>query len=181
VETQLIDELLDTARIARGKLELNRMELDVHATIKDAQFVCLNETDAKHLKVEKKLTASSSLIKGDEVRLKQVFWNLIRNAVKFTSPGGKIILRSHNNTDGEIVVHVEDDGCGLDPGLTEKIFQPFAQADPSVTRRFGGLGLGLSISRSIVEAHGGTLTCHSDGPGKGCRFEARLPLLRRMP
>jgi signal transduction histidine kinase len=177
VETQLIDDLLDSTRIASGKLELVRADLDIHSTIRDAGFVCHQEFTAKNLHLESKLEAALFQVHGDERRLKQVFWNLLRNAVKFSAPSATIVVDSRNEGN-EIVVNVVDTGRGLDPELTEKIFQPFAQADRTVTRQFGGLGLGLSISRSIVEAHGGRLTCHSDGYGNGCRFEVRLPLNR---
>jgi two-component system CheB/CheR fusion protein len=174
IETQLIDELLDTAKLARGKLELFRSKVDVHAVIRDALFVCRADIESKWLKVGLHLDAAVSTMQGDEVRLKQVFWNLLRNAVKFTSAGGNIALKTFNE-EQFLVVEVVDDGCGLDPGVAERIFQPFIQAGHS-TRRLGGLGLGLSISRAIMIAHGGTLTCHSDGPGKGSCFQVRLPL-----
>ena len=117
------------------------------------------------------------LVDGDAVRLQQVFWNLVRNAVKFTPEGGHVGVRCRRDDDDFITVEVSDSGEGIEPELLPRLFHAFEQGGEHMTRRFGGLGLGLSISKTLVTLHGGTVTVHSDGKGKGATFTVRLPLL----
>ncbi|MEO6046823.1 MAG: ATP-binding protein, partial [Candidatus Kapaibacterium sp.] len=120
--------------------------------------------------------AARSLMHGDSARLHQVFWNLLKNAAKFTPAGGAISIISYNHHD-RIVVEVSDSGTGIDPDILPSIFNPFEQGTVQVTRRFGGLGLGLTISRSLIELHGGIITAASEGKDLGATFTVDLPLM----
>ena len=173
VEVQLIGDLLDVSRIVHGKLELHRERLDLHECLRDALEVCREDFTAKDLHVTVKLDAERHRVVGEAARLQQVFWNLLRNAAKFTSAGGAITVRS-SNADKEIVVEVADTGCGIPADALPKIFDPFEQGDPSRARVYGGLGLGLAISHAIVASHHGKLTVESPGHGRGATFRVTL-------
>jgi signal transduction histidine kinase len=180
LEARLIDDLLDLTRISRGKLAL-RMEIaDLRPVVEHAlRTVCDAEEPGKTVRCENELTPGAHVIRGDPARLTQVFWNLLKNAVKFTPDGGSIRVRSRlepRNGRDFVVVDVEDSGIGIDPETLPRIFGAFEQGDRGITRRFGGLGLGLAISKAIVETHGGTITAASEGRGKGSRFTVALPL-----
>jgi len=177
LETRLIDDLLDLTRIANGKLELHTAPLDLHAVLARAVEICRPAIDAKQQRLVSHLQAQQTASTGDAVRLQQVLWNLLRNAVKFTPAGGTITVTSENLDDGRLQFEVRDTGIGFDPEAESKLFQAFEQSGRGITRQFGGLGLGLTISRSIVEAHGGTIRGHSDGPGTGAVFTVALPLV----
>jgi CheY-like chemotaxis protein len=182
LEARLIDDLLDLTRISRGKLELHREVADVRRIIEHAVRVCCEDVlDSGRLKIE--LGPGELRVWADAPRLTQVFWNLFKNAIKFT-PEGEIRVRSwvrERAEDGEdprdLVVEVADSGIGIDPELLPRLFNAFEQADRRITRRFGGLGLGLALSKTIVELHGGSLTAASPGPGQGATFTVCLPLL----
>jgi len=122
------------------------------------------------------LDADNHLMEGDSVRIQQSMWNLIRNATKFTAPKGSIIIRTHNPAPDRIVFEVQDTGIGFEPALGGIIFQAFEQGGRHITRKFGGLGLGLAITRSIIEAHGGTIQAQSEGPAKGAIFAFEIPV-----
>lgn len=171
LEARLIDDLLDLTRIIRNKLELNRESLDLHSAIRQAVEVCQPEVQEKGHDVELVLTASRHSVLGDSARLQQVFWNLLKNAVKFTPAGGRITIRSRN-ADDLILVEVEDNGIGIAPEILPRIFEPFEQGDAAFVRQFGGLGLGLAISLATVEAHGGHL--NAENTGSGARFVVSL-------
>jgi two-component system CheB/CheR fusion protein len=175
VEARLIDDLLDMSRIAHGKLELVREPLDLHETIRHAVQVALPDFEAKAQPVALRLSARRHELEGDDTRLQQVFWNLLKNASKFTPHKGRISIRTKSN--GTVLtVTVSDGGIGIEPDALSRIFDPFAQADRAITRKYGGLGLGLAISKAAVETHGGTLRAESDGPGQGATFIVTLPL-----
>ena len=174
LEARLIDDLLDLTRIVHGKVELQPEVTDVHAVLDAALEIARPEIDAKGLQLVRDLRAVESHIAGDVVRIQQVLWNLVRNAAKFTPAGGRVIVRSDGD-DSTIRISIADTGIGIDPESIGKIFTPFEQADRSVTRQFGGLGLGLTISKRLAEMHGGTITAASDGPGKGSTFTLTLP------
>jgi PAS domain S-box-containing protein len=174
IETHLIDDLLDLNRILQGKLRLHRRVVDAHRLILESVAICRAGIDEAGLLVEVDLGASRHFIDADPARLQQVVWNLIKNAVKFTPSGGKIVVRSRN--EGEtLVVEVVDTGVGIEPSALSKIFDAFDQGHQSVTQKFGGLGLGLAIGRSLAEEQGGRLTAASLGPGKGSTFALELP------
>ena len=177
-EVRLIGDLLDVSRITHGKLELNPEPMDLHDCIRQALEVCREDFTAKALKLTVALEAREHRVFGETNRLQQVFWNLLKNAAKFTPQGGEITVRSTNNGDG-IVVEVIDTGLGIEADALKKIFEPFEQGGPDRTRRFGGLGLGLAISQAIIAAHEGQLTAESLGQGQGSTFRVRLSTMAK--
>ena len=174
LEVRLIDDLLDVMRIIRGKMPLHWQVADAHALILQATEICRGDAAEKGLALEPRLHAERHHVQADPARLQQVFWNLIKNAVKFTPPGGKVAIRTRGDGDGLLVVEVSDTGIGIEPDVLPRIFDPFRQAETSIIRRFGGLGLGLAIGRGIVEAHGGTIAARSPGKGLGTTFTIGL-------
>jgi two-component system CheB/CheR fusion protein len=175
LEAHFVDDLLDVTRIARGMIELNRVPIDAHDAVRGAIEITFADFDAKRQVVVVELRAKRSRILGDASRLHQLVWNLLKNASKFTPPGGSIRVRSRNEAD-TLVVDVADTGIGIDPAKLASIFDAFVQADPAIARTYGGLGLGLAIARATALAHGGALDAHSDGPGRGTTFTLSLPL-----
>jgi PAS domain S-box-containing protein len=173
LEARLIDDLLDLTRITRGKLVLNKSELDVHAAVKDAISTVFNEIEQKRIALKLDLHAKNHHIFGDAVRLQQVFWNVLKNAVKFTHEGGQIIVESQIIPGGKLLIRITDTGIGMNPGEMESIFSAFSQG----VHHFGGLGLGLAISRALVELHSGSIQASSPGKGKGAAFSIELPLV----
>jgi len=181
LEAKLIDDLLDLTRIARGKLELHYETADVHAVLRHGVKTCCDAADLreKQLTVEVELLARAHHVWGDPARLSQVFWNLLKNAVKFTPPGGTIHVRTTNRpADGALVCTVADTGIGIEPDAIGRIFAAFEQEDRHVTRQFGGLGLGLAITKALVDFHGGAIEAASDGKGRGATFTVTLPTTR---
>ena len=175
LEARLIDDLLDLTRIARGKLQLDLQTTDLHSLIRSAADIC-HQGDELRLTLE--LQATRHHVRGDPARLQQVFWNLLSNAHKFTPTGGSITVRSRSTApDERIRVEVIDTGVGIDPRALPRIFAAFEQGH-EVGRRFGGLGLGLAITKALVDAQGGRITAHSDGPGRGATFVVELPTVR---
>ncbi len=182
LEARLIDDLLDLTRIERGKLDLRREVTDVLPLLAHAvEATRTPEIEAYGLRLVSELAADDHRVWADGPRLSQVFWNLIKNALKFTPAGGTIRVRSSNEgEDGAparwLVVEVADTGIGIEPDVLPRIFDAFEQGQRRITRQFGGLGLGLAISRRIVELHGGSLAAASEGKGKGATFTVRLPV-----
>lgn len=180
LEVRLIDDMLDLTRIAQGKLVLDRQPTDVHEVLENATQICCDAAaGAGHLTVERQLAAAESAVLADPARLTQVFWNLLSNAVKFTPAGGTVTLRTRIEEERgsrHLVAEVSDTGIGIDSGSLGQIFGAFDQGQAEVGRRFGGLGLGLAISRAIVELHGGELDVWSAGKNRGATFSVRLPL-----
>jgi signal transduction histidine kinase/ActR/RegA family two-component response regulator len=181
LEARLIDDLLDLTRIARGKLELHATPMDVREIVKRAVEICRTDLDDKKHQLRLELEAQNTATVGDPVRIQQAIWNVLRNAAKFTPPAGVITVRTRKPSTDVIQVIVTDTGIGFGPDVQNKLFQSFEQGGRHVTREFGGLGLGLTITRSIVEAHGGTIRGHSAGPGKGARFTLELPIVSTAP
>lgn len=176
LEARLIDDLLDVTRIANGKLELRPARMDVHSAILAALEVCRSEMHAKQHRCETRLEATNVETMGDAVRVQQALWNLLRNAIKFTPAGGCISVHTGDATSESIWIEVSDTGIGFEPDVSERLFSPFEQADRDITRKFGGLGLGLAISTSIIQAHGGTVRAQSLGPNLGATFRIEFPL-----
>jgi signal transduction histidine kinase/CheY-like chemotaxis protein len=174
LEARLIDDLLDVTRIAKGKLQLSFEVTSIHETLQRAYEICREDILQKNLQFEFRLRAENEYVNGDPARLQQVFWNLIKNGVKFTSQGGTIIVETANLSDDRIAIRTIDSGIGIGREKIAKIFNAFEQGQSSITRKFGGLGLGLAISKAMVRAHGGTLSVESDGPGKGSTFSVIL-------
>jgi PAS domain S-box-containing protein len=176
LEARLIDDLLDLTRIARGKVDLDRRRIELGTIIERAVEVCRPDIEARGLHFEVDHGPGGHVIEADAGRLQQVFWNILKNAVKFTPHGGRVALRCRRDDD-QVVVEVSDSGIGIAPEAFVHIFDAFAQADRTIARQFGGLGLGLAISRALVEMHGGSIAAHSSGPGQGATFTIRLPLV----
>jgi PAS domain S-box-containing protein len=178
LETRLIDDLLDLTRITHNKLELLEVPLELHSVLQNSIDVCVAGIEAKTLDLSLNLSASETDTTGDMVRLQQVFWNVIRNATKFTPIGGAIRISTSNPQSGQFRVTVADSGVGFDPADAEKLFESFRQLGDGATRRSGGLGLGLAISRAIVNAHGGRIWAESPGSNLGAAIHVELPLRR---
>jgi PAS domain S-box-containing protein len=174
LQARLIDDLLDLTRITRGKLQLCLERLDANALVRDAVEIANSAIAAKKLGISVEFNATKPHILGDSIRLQQVFWNLINNAVKFTPPGGHIAIHTSNDDRGHFQVEVTDNGIGIERERLASLFTPFEQADPSVTRQFGGLGLGLAISKHLVNLHNGTIEAESRGRSFGATFKVTL-------
>jgi PAS domain S-box-containing protein len=177
LQARLIDDLLDLTRIASGKLHLELEECDAHTIIENALETAYSAIAAKQLKVTTKLEAEECHILADCIRLQQVFWNLINNAVKFTPQSGQITICTFNDKSGRFHFEITDTGIGIEPQRLTSLFQPFEQADPSVTRQFGGLGLGLAISKRLVDLHRGRIEAESRGRSFGATFKVMLDTL----
>jgi signal transduction histidine kinase/CheY-like chemotaxis protein len=208
LEARLIDDLLDLTRIARGKVELRCEATDVHAVLRHTADTCRDaDFHEKGITLDLELTAPHHHVWADAPRLSQVFWNLIKNAIKFTPSGGRIVVRTRNEEDGgsrrerargeehrsaiaqplaagqrarasssssSLIIEVTDTGIGIEPEILPHIFGAFEQGDLAITRKFGGLGLGLAITRALVENHGGTIEARSAGRGAGATFGVAL-------
>ena len=182
LEVRLIDDLLEVMRIVRGKLPFHFETADIHELIRRTIEICRGDAEAKSLTLKVQTEAPRHLVHADPARLQQVLWNLLKNAVKFTPEHGSIQIRTWIEASGDrIGVEVKDTGIGIEPSALSRIFNAFEQAEDSVTARFGGLGLGLAISKSIVEAHGGILTAWSEGKGKGTNVWFTLGLVAASP
>ena len=172
IEARLVNDLLDVSANSAGGLHLHFETVDAHVAVREAIAICQQDVTRKNLALAVDLKAERSFVWGDPTRLRQIVWNLLRNALKFTPEGGSITVGS-TNEDGQLVISVTDTGIGLDAEHMTKLFQAFDQSDV-LARRFGGLGLGLSISKSLVEAHGGTLDASSSGRHRGATFTVKL-------
>jgi len=178
LESRLIDDLLDLTRITRGKLELHCERVEVAQLVENALTTCRPEMEAKRLKLVRDAAAATEVITVDEARITQVLWNLLKNAVKFTPEGGTITVRSRvlESPGGRRArIEIQDTGIGIEPDRIDRIFEAFEQGDRSVTQQFGGLGLGLAISKAIAELHHGRVTAASEGRGRGSTFALELP------
>jgi PAS domain S-box-containing protein len=178
--SQIVEDVLDISRIIAGKIRLSVQAVDFPQIVGNAVDAVLPAADAKGVRIETVLDPHASPVSGDPERLQQVLWNLLSNAVKFTNRGGKVQVRL-----GRVKAHVElsvaDTGVGISPEFLPHVFERFRQADGSIARERGGLGLGLSIARQLVEMHGGTIDAASDGVGQGSTFLLTLPLMSVHP
>ena len=183
LEARLIDDLLDITRITRGKLLLEFRRVELEAVLLDAIATIRPELEGKGLRLHLDLQTKDILIRADVVRLQQVFWNVLKNAIKFTAKGGDVWVATHASAPGDRAeVVVSDNGIGISESEIDRIFLAFKQgehANGSYTHTFGGLGLGLAISRLLVEQHGGKITAFSEGSNRGAVFTITLPSLRR--
>ena len=170
LEVHLIDDLLDIARITGGKVQLNLQPSDAATLFQDALEMVKGEIARKQLVVHVELTATNHRVIVDPARLQQVFWNVLKNAQKFTPRGGTISIRSFNESQGKIVFEIRDTGKGIEPHILPHIFEPFEQGPA----RSDGLGLGLAISKAIMELHGGGISAASKGKGKGATFRIEI-------
>jgi HAMP domain-containing protein/signal transduction histidine kinase/CheY-like chemotaxis protein len=172
LEARLIDDLLDLTRIDRGKVQLNFEVVDAHTLLQNALEICQPEIDRKHLAQSLNFGAQKVHMRADPARLQQIFWNLINNAVKFTPPKGQITITTTNDPGGKLCVEIADTGMGIEPDALPKIFDAFEQGGRT---QLGGLGLGLAISKTLVEAHKGTISAQSAGRNKGSKFALVFP------
>ncbi|MEO7598723.1 MAG: ATP-binding protein [Opitutus sp.] len=182
LEARLIDDLLDLTRITRGKLHLEMRPQDVHTILRDALATVQSDLDRKQIVPKLRLNAPNSAVLGDAVRLQQVFWNVLKNAVKFTPERGDLTVETRVGTDtGDLTIEITDTGIGMLPSELERIFEAFSQGDHASTsglHRFGGVGLGLAISRMLTDLHHGSIRARSVGRGCGSTFVIQLPLDR---
>ena len=174
LEARLIDDLLDVTRIAKGKLQLTLEIVDVHEILRRAYEICRDDIERKSIETKFELKADDVHVEGDPARLQQIFWNLIKNSVKFTPGKGRITIATSNAEQHEIEIRVTDTGMGIESDKIDKIFNAFEQGQTSITRRFGGLGLGLAISKAMVDAHRGKIRVESAGKDKGATFIVNL-------
>lgn len=175
-QVQLVDDLLDLSRIVQGKLALNLTSVTLVTPIAAALETVRLAAEAKSIRIKTMLDSTVGQVMGDAGRLQQVMWNLLSNAIKFTPEGGCIMVELER-VDRYAQIAVSDTGQGIHFDFLPFVFDRFRQEDSSITRRFGGLGLGLAISRQIVEAHGGTIAAESPGVGKGATVTVRIPLM----
>ena len=170
LEARLIDDLLDVTKISRGKVELHLEAVDLNESLRRATKICESEIWSKQLRLTAKFDAKDHWVRADATRLQQILWNLLKNAVKFTPIGGAISIRTDNLPEERIAVHIKDSGVGIEPEMLPRLFDAFEQGGNGTTRQFGGLGLGLTIAKGLVDKHGGTLTVTSDGRNRGATF-----------
>jgi CheY-like chemotaxis protein len=174
IQAQLVSDLLDVSRIVSGKLTLELGLADVSDVVEAAIETMKPTADAKGVRLEGVVDRTIHPLVGDPARLQQVVWNLVSNGVKFTPTGGLVRVTAAQ-ADGLVTITVTDTGAGIPPDFVSHVFERFRQADASTSRRFGGLGLGLTIVKQLVELHGGTITAHSEGEGRGASFVVTLP------
>jgi signal transduction histidine kinase len=175
LEARLIDDLLDLTRIANGKLQLHLEAVEAHKIVQETITICEEDIRNKEIRIELRLDAINTTVQADPARLQQVLWNILKNAVKFTPEGGKITVRTMNTNSGAFRCQVSDTGIGIPSEHLKRVFNAFDQGDKAITRRFGGLGLGLAISKALMEQHGGTIEAESLGTNKGATFTIEMP------
>jgi CheY-like chemotaxis protein len=181
LEARLIDDLLDLTRITTGKMILYRAQVDVHDILIDALATVQSDQQAKNIQVMTKLHATKSRVEGDPVRLQQVFWNVLKNAVKFTPAEGRITVETTDGHGDQLIITISDNGLGMNATEVTRVFTAFEQGDHAKSggsHRFGGLGLGLAISKNLVELHAGDISAQSAGIGLGSSFIIHLPLAK---
>lgn len=178
LEARMIDDLLDLTRIERGVIKLRPEVVDLHSVIELILDLVKNDLEGKSLDVTTERNASHHIVQTDPTRLQQVLWNIMRNAINFSNLEGRITIRT-TNEDGFVAVAIRDHGVGMSNEMLTRVFVPFEQADRSRSERYGGLGLGMSISRALAEQMGGTLSAESEGVGQGSTFTLRLPSLQK--
>ncbi|HKO44170.1 MAG TPA: PAS domain S-box protein [Pyrinomonadaceae bacterium] len=174
-QSQLVSDLLDLSRLQMGKLSLNKKPSSLSTIIRDAVETVRDEALAKPVSLSIELDPEVLVVEGDPVRLGQIAWNLFNNAIKFTPAGGQVSIRL-GKEDGHAVIIVEDNGQGIVPEFLPHVFEIFRQADASIIRKQGGMGIGLALVKQLAELHEGSVTAESEGVGKGARFTVRLPL-----
>ncbi|HEX5834508.1 MAG TPA: ATP-binding protein [Pyrinomonadaceae bacterium] len=178
-QSQLINDLLDLSRLQRGKISLTHETVSLAAIIDNAVETVRTEAAAKGIEIGLNLADQFLLVDGDRLRLQQIAWNVLNNAVKFTPAGGSISIGLNREEQAAVLV-VEDTGQGIEASFLPHVFEMFRQADSSNSRRHGGMGIGLALVQQLVELHGGTITAESAGTNKGSRFTIRLPLANEV-
>lgn len=173
---RLVDDLLDVGRITRGRLELRKERVELAAILEQAVESCRSHIDAAGHALSVSMPSRPLFLEADPVRLIQVLSNLLNNAAKYTERGGRIAITVEPLDDQQVEIGVRDTGAGIAPEMIERVFEMFARADQSLERSQGGLGIGLTLARRLVELHGGALRARSEGAGRGSEFTVRLPL-----
>lgn len=176
LQARLIDDLLDVSRIVSGKLRFDPEPVDLNSAIEAALETVKSNAAARRIELRAELSETQLIVQGSSVRLQQIVWNLLSNAIKFTEGGGRIHLRVEA-AEGEARVIIEDTGIGIEPSFLPHVFDRFRQADPSTTRQYGGLGLGLAIVDALARMHNGHVTAESEGIGRGAKFTFAMPYL----
>jgi signal transduction histidine kinase len=171
-----LDDLMDVTRIAENAIRLQRRRVDVGEIVRAAVEEDRPRFDAGDIHLEVRLAPGPLHVQADAARLKQVLTHLLANAAKFTPPGGRATVSAGPDGEGSAVVTVADTGCGIEPSLVPRLFQPFVQGERTVDRRAGGLGIGLALVKHLVELHGGEVRVRSPGPDRGAELIVRLPL-----
>jgi PAS domain S-box-containing protein len=179
-QQELINDLLDVSRITSGQLRLEMRQVDLPPIVRAAVDDIAPTAEAKGVNLKADLLSSAIIVRADAARLRQIVWNLLTNAVKFTPARGHVEVSLHR-VNGEIEIRVSDTGRGIPPDLLPHVFERFRQADLSTTRTEGGMGLGLTIVKQLVELHGGSVVAESAGAGRGARFSVRLPIAQVVP
>jgi CheY-like chemotaxis protein len=174
--TQIVEDVLDISRIVSGKMRLDVQPVNLPDIVRGAVDAITPAADAKGVRVETVLDPDAAPVSGDPERLQQVLWNLLSNAVKFTNRGGRVQVRLER-INSHLEVAVSDTGIGIPLEFLPHVFERFRQADAGIARERGGLGLGLSIARQLMEMHGGTIEAASGGPDQGATFRVRIPLM----
>jgi len=172
--SRMVADVLDVSRIVAGKVQLNVQLIDLPIVVQEAIATIRPAAEAKGVRLQTVMDPEAGPVQGDGDRLQQVIWNLLSNAVRFTSRDGLVQVRLHR-VDSNLEIVVSDTGAGIAPEFMPHVFERFRQADSRLSREYGGLGLGLAISRELVELHGGTIHAESDGLGKGATFSVMLP------
>ena len=176
LEARLIDDLLDLTRISRDKLSLNLETLDLHDLLTSVVGIIRADVSEKRQQLSLALNARNHFVRGDSARLQQVMWNVLKNAVKFTPAGGTISIHTVDLPEGSVTLKVTDTGIGMSPDTLARLFNPFEQGDNDTKRLFGGLGLGLSIAKALIEAQHGAISASSDGHNKAAPSPSHSPL-----
>lgn len=181
LEARIIDDLLDLTRIAKGILSFTQETIDVHELIGFLVSLCHTEFGDKQLALSVGLEAERHYLHTDAGRLQQILWNVIKNAAKFTEPGGAVRIATSNDASGNVVITVTDNGIGMTPETVGRLFKPFEQGEKVISRRYGGLGLGMAISSALAGQLGGALTARSEGLGQGSTFMIIFPSTDSAP
>jgi len=177
LQTRLLEELSDFTTVGQHKLRLRPEPIDAHEAVRFVLDICRGEIASARIDLQFDFRASDSTVNADSLRLQQVMWNLIRNAIKFSPPGGTISIASSNETPGNLTLEFVDHGIGIEPGMLPLVFDPFQQAERVMNQKhYGGLGLGLFIAKGLTEAQDGTLVVLSEGLGRGATFRLTLKL-----
>jgi CheY-like chemotaxis protein/nitrogen-specific signal transduction histidine kinase len=175
-QAQIVDDILDVSRIITGNLYLDLHPLQLAPVVKNAINVVRPTADAKGIKIDARVDATTAMVSGDANRLQQVIWNVLSNAVKFTVSGGRVTVKL-SQVGTTVEIKVSDTGQGISREFMPYLFDRFRQADSTTTRHHGGLGLGLAIARHLIEIHGGTIKAESAGEGCGATFTIKLPVI----
>jgi signal transduction histidine kinase len=176
VQSRLLEELTDFTTVGQHKVRLRPEAIDAHEAVRYVLEICRGESGTALIEVRLDLRASESIVLADSVRLQQIMWNLLKNAIKFSPPGGDISITSANETPGNLTLEFTDHGIGIEPEFLPLLFEAFQQGANLPQHRHGGLGLGMFIAKELAEAQGGTLTVASEGRGKGATFRLTLNL-----